>query len=223
MPADLHKPSSTRAGAPTGRVTGGSKVAVKPQREVRAEGASFLAGGVSPHFDVAMSCTFYKTPRAHAVFSPLGASCCRASNRPIPRLAVKFFFTKIPLPSEPTVTERACGRRPCRVLTSCVQLVASHFQGEQPDPGASKITVYRLRSRNPPAYRTLRRPSRTAGQIIFRMKELGKTSQRSVASVVASDQVSLIEIDDSSAGQHATPVCRPVSFCCGCSGFPRPA
>jgi 23S rRNA pseudouridine955/2504/2580 synthase len=34
------------------------------------------------------------------------------------------------------------------------------------------------------------------------MKELGKTSQRSVASVVASDQVSLIEIDDSSAGQR---------------------
>ncbi|NML29539.1 RluA family pseudouridine synthase [Paraburkholderia antibiotica] len=34
------------------------------------------------------------------------------------------------------------------------------------------------------------------------MKELGKTSQRSVTGVVASDQVSLIEIDDSSAGQR---------------------
>ncbi|MCC8394991.1 RluA family pseudouridine synthase [Paraburkholderia sp. MMS20-SJTR3] len=34
------------------------------------------------------------------------------------------------------------------------------------------------------------------------MKELGKTSQRSVAGAVASDQVSLIEIDDSSAGQR---------------------
>ena len=66
----------------------------------------------------------------------------------------KFFFTKIPLPSEPTVTERACGRRPCRVLVPCVQLVASHFQGEQPDPGASKITVYRLHLRNPPALRS---------------------------------------------------------------------
>src|SRR6201999_776965 len=54
----------------------------------------------------------------------------------------------------------------------------------------------------------------TAGQIIFRMKELGKTSQKSLssavsgtgastsASKVASDQVSLIEIDDSSAGQR---------------------
>ena len=71
---------------------------VMPQREVRAKGASFLAGGVSPHFDVAMSCTFYKTPRAHAVFSQLEASSCRASNRPIPRLTAKFFFTKIPLP-----------------------------------------------------------------------------------------------------------------------------
>src|ERR1700757_3533569 len=57
----------------------------------------------------------------------------------------------------------------------------------------------------PDAVRTLRRPSRTAGQIIFRMKELGKTSQRSVAGAVgsvASDQVSLIEIDDRSAGQR---------------------
>jgi hypothetical protein len=142
MPADLHKPSSTRAGAPTGRVTGGSKAAVVPQREVRAVGASFPAGGVSPHFDVAMSCTFYKTPRAHAVFSQLAASYSRASDRPIPKLKVKFFLTKIPLPSKPTLTERACGRRPCRALTSCVQLVASHFQGEQPDPGASKITIY---------------------------------------------------------------------------------
>jgi hypothetical protein len=70
--------------------------------------------------------------------------------RPIPKLKVKFFFTKIPLPSKPTLTERACGRRPCRVLTSCVQLVASHFQGEQPDPGASKITVSSLHLRNPP-------------------------------------------------------------------------
>src|SRR6201996_715031 len=154
MPADLHKPSSTRAGAPTGRLTGGSKAAVVPQREVRAVGASFPAGGVSPHFDVAMSCTFYKTPRAHAVFSQLAASYSRASDRPIPKLKVKFFFTKIPFPSKPTLTERACGRRPCRVLTSCVQLVASHFQGEQPDPGASKITVYCLRPRNPPAFRT---------------------------------------------------------------------
>ena len=126
-----------------------------PQREVRAVGASFLAGGVSPHFDVAMSCIFYKTPRAHAVFSQLAASYSRASDRPILKLKVKFFFTKIPLPSKPTLTERACGRRPCRALTSCVQLVASHFQGEQPDPGASKITVYRLRSRNPPACQTL--------------------------------------------------------------------
>ncbi|ADG16212.1 hypothetical protein HDG35_002745 [Paraburkholderia sp. JPY681] len=73
----------------------------------------------------------------------------------ITKLEAKFFFTKIPLPSKPNLTERACGRRPCRVRTSCVQLVASHFQGEQPDPGASKITVYRLRSRNPPAFRTL--------------------------------------------------------------------
>jgi hypothetical protein len=71
------------------------------------------------------------------------------------KLKVKFFFTKIPLPAKPTLTERACGRRPCREPTSCVQLVASHFQGEQPDPGASKITVYRLRSRNPPGFRTL--------------------------------------------------------------------
>src|SRR6201999_1865958 len=54
----------------------------------------------------------------------------------------------------------------------------------------------------------------TAGQIIFRMKELGKTSQKSLssavsgtgastsASKVASDQVSLIEIDESAAGQR---------------------
>ena len=130
------------AGAPTGRVTGRSKAAVMPQREVRAGGASFPAGGVSPHFDVAMSCTFYKTPRAHAVFSQPAASSSRASYRPIPKLKVKFFFTKIPLPWKPTLTERACGRRPCRVLTSCVQLVASQIEGEQPDPGASKITVY---------------------------------------------------------------------------------
>ena len=145
-----------------------------------------------------MSCTFYKTPRAHAVFSQPAASYSRASDRPIPKLKVKFFFTKIPLPSKPTLTERACGRRPCRALTSCVQLVASHFQGEQPDPGASKITVYRLHLRNPPEFRTLRRPPQTAGQIIFRMKELGKISQKSVAS----DQVSMIEIDDSAAGQR---------------------
>ncbi|CAH2896614.1 MAG: hypothetical protein PCALPYG88_2849 [uncultured Paraburkholderia sp.] len=69
--------SSPLAGAPTGRVTGGSKAAVVPQREVRAGGASFPAGGVSPHFDVAKSCTFYKTPWAHAVFSQLAASYSR--------------------------------------------------------------------------------------------------------------------------------------------------
>jgi 23S rRNA pseudouridine955/2504/2580 synthase len=109
-----------------------------PQREVRAVGASFLAGGVSPHFDVAMSCIFYKTPWAHAVFSQLAASYSRASDRPIPKLKVKFFFTKIPLPSDPTLTERACGRRPCRVRVPCVQLVASHLWGEQPALGASK-------------------------------------------------------------------------------------
>ncbi|MEM5435323.1 RluA family pseudouridine synthase [Paraburkholderia diazotrophica] len=34
------------------------------------------------------------------------------------------------------------------------------------------------------------------------MKELGKTSQKSVANAVASDQVSMIEIDDSAAGQR---------------------
>src|SRR5258708_5866080 len=38
----------------------------------------------------------------------------------------------------------------------------------------------------------------TAGQIIFIMKELGKISQKSVAS----DQVSMIEIDDGAAGQR---------------------
>jgi 23S rRNA pseudouridine955/2504/2580 synthase len=96
------------------------------------------------------------------------------------------------------MTERACGRRPCRVLTPCVQLVASSYAGEQPDPGASKMTVYRLHLRRPPEYRTMRRPPQTAGQIIFRMKELGKISQKSVAS----DQVSMIEIDDGAAGQR---------------------
>jgi 23S rRNA pseudouridine955/2504/2580 synthase len=96
------------------------------------------------------------------------------------------------------MTERACGRRPCRVLTPCVQLVASRYAGEQPDPGASKMTVYRLHLRRPPEYRTMRRPPQTAGQIIFRMKELGKISQKSVAS----DQVSMIEIDDGAAGQR---------------------
>ena len=111
---------------------------VMPQREVRAKGASFLAGGVSPHFDVAMSCTFYKTPRAHAVFSQLAASYCRASDRPIPKLKVKFFLTKIPLPSKPTLTERACGRRPCRALTSCVQLVASHLRVSNQTPAQVK-------------------------------------------------------------------------------------
>jgi len=34
------------------------------------------------------------------------------------------------------------------------------------------------------------------------MKELGKISQKSVTSPVASDQVSMIEIDDSAAGQR---------------------
>src|SRR5215813_2453498 len=43
-----------------------------------------------------------------------------------------------------------------------------------------------------------RRPPQTAGQIIFRMKELGKISQKPVAS----DQVSMIEVDDSAAGQR---------------------
>ena len=41
----------------------------------------------------------------------------------------------------------------------------------------------------------MRRPPQTAGQIIFIMKELGKISQKSVAS----DQVSMIEIDDGDA------------------------
>src|ERR1700752_4097390 len=44
----------------------------------------------------------------------------------------------------------------------------------------------------------MRRPPQTAGQIIFIMKELGKTSQKPVAS----DQVSMIEIDDGAAGQR---------------------
>lgn len=42
------------------------------------------------------------------------------------------------------VTERACGRRPCPLRDPCVQLVASRCQGEQPAPGASKMTIYRL-------------------------------------------------------------------------------
>jgi hypothetical protein len=40
----LHLPSSTRAGAPTGRVTGGSKDGVMPQREVRAKARLFSPG-----------------------------------------------------------------------------------------------------------------------------------------------------------------------------------
>ena len=65
------------------------------------------------------------------------------------------------------------------------------------------MTFYRLHLRNPPAIRfnapiLYSRPPQTAGQIIFRMKELGKISQKSVAS----DQVSMIEIDENAAGQR---------------------
>ena len=111
---------------------------VMPQREVRAGGASFPTGGVSPHFDVAMSCTFYKTPRAHAVFSQPAASYSRASNRPIPKLKVKFFLTKIPLPTMPTVTERACGRRPCRVMRRACNLLHLIFRASNQPPAQVK-------------------------------------------------------------------------------------
>src|SRR5258705_8983549 len=114
----------------------------------------FPTRGVSPHFDVAMSRTFCRTRSgARRIFATRslvrGHQTARSQSSPD-----KFLFTKIPLPSEPTVTERACGRRPCRVPVPCVQLVASHFQGEQPDPRASKITVYLLHLRNPPALRS---------------------------------------------------------------------
>src|ERR1700737_1452352 len=58
--------------------------------------------------------------------------------------------------------------------------------------------VSRLPLPNPAGFRQKRRLPRTAGQIIFRMNELGKISQKSVAS----DQVSMIQIDDSAAGHR---------------------
>jgi 23S rRNA pseudouridine955/2504/2580 synthase len=50
----------------------------------------------------------------------------------------EFFFTNLPLPSEPAATERACGRRPCRSPTPCVQLVATFERASNAPWGTAK-------------------------------------------------------------------------------------
>ena len=107
--------------------------------KARSQRAAVPLGGVSPHFDVAMSRTFCGTPRAHAVFSPPAASRWRDMKAVRCRSSpVKFFLTKIPLPTAPTATERACGRRPCRVVNRACNLLHLIFRASNQPPAQVK-------------------------------------------------------------------------------------
>jgi hypothetical protein len=75
-------------------------------------------------------------------YRPLRAE--RTSNRPLPKLASQILFNQNSVTDGADI-DRTClwaPSLPCR--QPCVQLVASHFQGEQPAPGASKITFLGL-------------------------------------------------------------------------------
>ena len=85
-------------------------------------------------FDVAMSCTLHRTLRALAVFRHrrVLSRVASTARRDSPD---EFFIPTFRYRRSPFLTERACGRHPCRCGFPCVQLVASLLSGQATRPG----------------------------------------------------------------------------------------